>query len=608
MLSPIIASPAYGEDRLRAVWVIGAAGIIVARVAWGVAKRRERAARIHPLTLVAGAFFLFLLLSLVGSINAWEGFVPLLVTGAAVAVCGALCSGVFSRAFLFRWGLHSFCVAALLIGGIGILQVLRWETMFEHNVAVSTLGNTNRSGALAAVLAPVAGALIFLDSHLLRRGLSAAGFAACVGLVVLSDSRAALIALIVGVLFTSTLLFLRRDLPGRRALGIVPLLIGIAFAARFDRVTSLFTPEDATRNVRTAMWPGAVRLALDHPILGCGIGNFRMAYPPYRDAEEFRLTQLDPKGFVEVEDPHSLYLHLWSEGGFLTLLAFLWVLYIFARMMRYHLRHAPDPDYGAAFAGLAGGALAFLVAGGATSADRFAGLWVPFWLILGTTEALARVLGRRTQPAGDTGITIFIVGVILSAFGLYHAVVRASANHEYLQAKQPASPEQRVEHLEKSIAIFYPQWRAQSELGHWLRNLPNPRMPEAQLQLERARSLHPNNVPILLDLAVVAHQRGKTELADDALCRAVEIAPFHFRVYYLRGSFRFDRGDIPGAGTDAEQALHLLPDHPRSLFLLACVRFRLGNPVAAKKLCTRAVNLSPEIREEPMAREILGDK
>ncbi len=50
----------------------------------------------------------------------------------------------------------------------------------------------------------------------------------------------------------------------------------------------------------------------EHPLLGCGPGNFKNAYTAYKL----------PEASEEVADPHNFVLEIWATAGTLTMLVF----------------------------------------------------------------------------------------------------------------------------------------------------------------------------------------------------------------------------------------------------------------------------------------------
>jgi tetratricopeptide (TPR) repeat protein len=427
---------------------------------------------------------------------------------------------------------------------------------------------------VAAILAAVSGAMIFAGPDIGRRILAGAGCVGSVVLVALSESRAALLALAVGGAVTLILLALRKDTPWRKYVAAGLLLIAVPVAVNAGRIATIFSTTYETNRVRLAIWPGAAAVGLEHPVLGCGAGNFRFVYPPHRRAEEFDVHFTDPAVFREVEDAHSTYLQIWSEGGALSVLAFLLLLYIAFRLWRYHWRHAEDYRYASAYAGLAGGAAAFLVAGLAASLDGYAATWILFWLILGCVEGLGIDRSRRRLiHAGEVSLALALVGGVLSAFAIYFTGALAVADRHFQAAMTGTDqPAVRIARLQSSLSAFPPQWRANSELGTAF--LRADQFSEAQVHLQRALDLHPDHVLTIVLLAELHYRCRRFDKAMKLLDRAVELAPFYYSTFLSRAMVRYDLGDRAGAREDCVRAKELRPElegHP-------AVRKILGTP------------------------------
>ena len=99
-----------------------------------------------------------------------------------------------------------------------------------------------------------------------------------------------------------------------------------------------------------------------------------------------------PLGPIPV-DPDIL-LALIAAG---VVLAFLLVVYVAARLWRYYVKVAPDPDRAAMLAGLGGGAAAYLVAGLFNSLTLRTSHTVLFWSFLALIELVGET--RPWRPA-----------------------------------------------------------------------------------------------------------------------------------------------------------------------------------------------------------------
>ncbi len=75
---------------------------------------------------------------------------------------------------------------------------------------------------------------------------------------------------------------------------------------------------------RLEYWQSTARIIADHPLLGCGPGNFQGTYTAYKL----------PQASEEVADPHNFLLEVWATAGTPALLALLAVLVLFFRQTR----------------------------------------------------------------------------------------------------------------------------------------------------------------------------------------------------------------------------------------------------------------------------------
>ncbi len=71
------------------------------------------------------------------------------------------------------------------------------------------------------------------------------------------------------------------------------------------------------RNARGVVWNDTLNLVKDFPVFGTGFGTFRFVFPKYK-------TLL---GQIVWRSPHNDYLMVLAEGGIVSLLAFLWMVF-----------------------------------------------------------------------------------------------------------------------------------------------------------------------------------------------------------------------------------------------------------------------------------------
>lgn len=72
---------------------------------------------------------------------------------------------------------------------------------------------------------------------------------------------------------------------------------------------------------RLYMWDGAVRIFLDHPIIGVGTGGYKNAMMKYKDKPDY----------PDVDHPHNSFLYVAVTHGIVGLAVFLWLLFVYLK-------------------------------------------------------------------------------------------------------------------------------------------------------------------------------------------------------------------------------------------------------------------------------------
>ena len=113
---------------------------------------------------------------------------------------------------------------------------------------------------------------------------------------------------------------------GNRRFAVAAILLLVAAAAT---AWTLTRPQNSARlakavksfGFRVQYWQATAGLIADHPLLGCGPGNFQDAYTAYKL----------PEASEEVADPHNFLLEVWATAGTPAMLAMLAMLACFFR-------------------------------------------------------------------------------------------------------------------------------------------------------------------------------------------------------------------------------------------------------------------------------------
>jgi O-antigen ligase len=234
-----------------------------------------------------------------------------------------------------------------IVMGVGLLAVLAIIQQVTKSYAasyggfasvLSTRDATRSAGPLnpnpfGQVLATCAVLAFYLaargQSRLAGRTVAAVVAVACVAGVVYTQSRAALIALLIvaiaaGVLRGVRLRVLAVAVCGTIALGTLVLppsmqtRVGALYAALSSNAG---TPQDAALRGRKSENLAGLRMWSDHPLIGVGPDNFEVHYQQYSEA-----IGTDPR--AEQRGAHNLYLESLAETGLLGAMAFFGVLWL----------------------------------------------------------------------------------------------------------------------------------------------------------------------------------------------------------------------------------------------------------------------------------------
>lgn len=517
VLSPLLAVPGSGYDAVRLPVVAVLAAVLLA-----VPGPR----RSGPVFWAGLLFLAVQLVSLSASRSPWEGAAPVLVLAAGLAAYAAVPER-FQAALLLP-------ALGAVVAGVGLVQAAMGMP------AVSTQGNTNYAGTLAALLLPVA-AVSVRGAPVPRRILSAASAALLVVFLALTGSRAGMLGAGAGLAVAVPLALGRRRLLAGAAVA-VPLAVLAAGA--------VLAGGDSAR-VRTGAWKGAGAMVLDRPVFGVGPGHFDVEYPPYRPEEEAVLSNRNAGGgWVEVEDPHSVPVQVAVETGFVGLAAFLAVVVL---AFRAALR-APDASLRA---GMVGGMTAFLVAGLFNTLTFHVSHALLFWMM----AAWSAPPGERS-PAVRLGLSL--AGAAALALGAWIGWRLAVEDRAWYHGMATADAEERRARLEPAAEAAPWSWRLRYGLAGALAAGGRPE--KAVERYEEALELRPHHAGIRNDLAIAYLRSNRSGEARRLLEESLEKSP-HFDLMHLTlGTMELERGDAAAARRRLDRALEL-GDRPRALYL-----------------------------------------
>ena len=236
---------------------------------------------------------------------------------------------------------------SLLIGFYGVLQFsgrdfVKWSA---SGGIVSTLGNSNFTGALGAILASQMFIAIFqFKSNSKAYILSIVGSISAFSIIYFSKARQGFFASLFAIGLICSLLVFRKN----RKLGSISIVAFVSIL--FVAVLGIFNHGPLSQviykytiDVRSYYWKAAIKMFLNHPFFGVGIDRYGAYF------KEFREVGYPLKYGFEITstNAHNIVLQNFATGGIFCGVTYLvLVAYTFVRAFRYLLSKSnPNPEF-----------------------------------------------------------------------------------------------------------------------------------------------------------------------------------------------------------------------------------------------------------------------
>jgi O-antigen ligase len=399
----------------------------------------------------------FLVLSLVSAVFAQNWW--LAGRALAITVSGALLFwvGITLRAAGLQRQVLSAVAVAIVVGAItALVQAYVGPTteLFSLNRAPGgTFGNRNFMAHLAAIGVPAV--VIAALSARTRVGFffGATGSVILAAALVLSRSRAAWLAVVAtGVVVVAVAILTRASISGGRTWARLRIIVG---AALLGAVASAFLPNrlewksnspylDTMRGLvnssegsgagRVIQYKNSLEMAMSHPILGVGPGNWSVHYIKYAERRDPSLSSAG--GMTDNPWPSSDWVAFVSERGIIaTVLLVLALLAIGLRAVRElpAARETGDFERARAALTLIGTIVATAVVGLFDAVLLIAIPTMFLWLIAGVLSPprnASRSIGSGVREFGAPLLVLFgLLAIIRSAgqiegMAIYHGASR----------------------------------------------------------------------------------------------------------------------------------------------------------------------------------------
>ncbi len=451
------------------------------------------------------------------------------------------------------WSVAGLSGAGVVLAVRGLREYLaQWRGGDPDWRIFAGFSNPNQAAAVLVVLLPVAAAaLVLLDDRsaparwLAGQGVAqgslklrlAAGLAFVLMLLALGLTRSRGGLLAVGCGGAALAVGLVRAGRPRTAAGLLAAGAVLAVLLVLGPLRSRLALGLAHSNsFRVLTWLGTWDLARHHPLLGCGLGGWPVAYPFYARA-----------GFTQ--HAHNEYLQTLAETGVIGLAA---LLALIAAWLATAWRRA------------------------GTSETRAMGL-----------ALLAATVGFAVHAALDHGWHVTAVPVALA---LLHGAARV---------REPA-PRPRAWPAALVVILLLALWSTERHRAEAARALRDGYPSTAREALRAAVRTTPFSALAWEDLAGVEAGRGDLDAAQTAYREALRRRPTSARLYYRLAQALLEAGRPLEAQDESQRGVALSPLHLQGYLQLGSILERLDRPSEARDVYQRLDELAqrPELSED----------
>lgn len=504
----------------------------------------------HPVASAALLFWLVVVLSALLSDRPTLSLLPLAVES------GYLILFLFLLAYLvpasFETIARAAAVCAVIVSIVGISQAAGAFTFIPSSAQPSsTLGHRNLAAAYVISILPYVAVEAVRSKSWRDRLIGWGGVGLCVAFVIATRSRAAWIGGLTGASIVALAYFRGKMGPVRwsHGAGILVASLVVAVSLRVDvrpsssgeamwhEKTDLL---DAARSVadeggdkgRLQLWERTLEMIQNQPIIGVGLGQWRVAYPAVAKGH-----MIDSR--AAPIRPHNDLLSIWAESG--TVAAALILLVLFRG---FRAGWAALPGHPVALAALCSVAAA-VVTGGFGFSREFPATWLPVWVglaILSIHGSQPQVRSYRYLPGALTfgvlfGILCFLFVLRGIRFDEHHLLAREAIVREDWSTV--------LNEADKALALgtfseelFLLRGRANEAIGRFDVSLGD---------YETGLKWAPYEIGLWIGLGNRLRARGDAAGALDAFRTAEQIDPFDGRIHNNLGTLHAASGRLDSA-------------------------------------------------------------
>ena len=313
-----------------------------------------------------------------------------------------------------------------------------------------------------------------------------------------------------------------------------------------QRALSVFDEKDPSINTRFLIWKNTLQMIKDKPLLGSGIGTFKMNYLDYQ-AEFFKNNPDSIKYYTFPREAHNEYLQIGAELGLLGLGLFMAIIFIFYSIVLNFLKKEPNSKNRLVSWGLLMGISCFLIHSLFTFPLHVPALGSAFFIIIGLTAIYVRnfnlsqfkkekVVKKLKNKGAILKIICSILAVIIMIIAIDSLTIRPYLSEVY-------------------------SYRGKD-------NLVKGNYQEALSNFEYGEKLDPYNGNILINLGATYYNLGLYNKVEEIFKKAENYIKDK-NIYLNLGLFYMQFDQYKEAEEEFEYAIYLAPKFTKAYINLA---------------------------------------
>jgi O-antigen ligase len=349
LITPINYQGAMTPDLFRGVYL--QLGVLLITILWLLSLIKTPTLVIHKIMLPLIVFLIWASLSLLWTKNSY-----LTMTNLIIWLDGFLL--FFITLQLFKTSkdiiqlLNLIVLSGVVVSIIGISQHLfDFDWITQATKPAATFGNKNMAVHFLVLIIPINIGLLLNNKNKIQQILLAFALTITSLYLIYANSRAGYLSAIAEVILFSIFIFKHKKSSSttHKVLILIAIVLpfifnftlnkGVNIQTRMANIVKIKANTNVT-NERIPMWLNTLAMLKENPILGVGLGNWRIQYPLYLEAITKDTGASENKMHRHA---HNDWLEIMSSLGLVGLLLLIWIAFTLIQFIKKLLKQQKQP-------------------------------------------------------------------------------------------------------------------------------------------------------------------------------------------------------------------------------------------------------------------------